>query len=636
MDEEFGSFVVTDPDLVDPSIDVSGLRTQTDTSLLGNIPDFAGIQYEAFNPTRLTDLMRLYTTGLPAIDTAQIPGAVDTLVDVGGGGGMDQVTGGSMLDAPTDSGLTESGTFAGQPTFTTTPGTTVDNVTGDITNPDGSYGGNIVDEVALTGGTITPVDTSIAIEDLTQPSNVGDFQITAASPLTNQTQITDPVTPIQDLPMVTTSINRATGEVFDAQTGEEIGNLYDEVALTGTGTPEQQEGFLQNVLGRAGQTVEGALNELGKIPGAVVDFTKKTVDIFGQKLDVGKTLASAVLNKIAGGPVSLIFDLLPEESLENTTTRNIVDELKAEKDYGFNIQSGNLNQDPFGRNPVSAFGDYEQTLLDDIAGVNQSGFQTAEMREKKKEFAQDYFNKKAEKAGGAEVDEGVVLGPGEAPGDLISLEELQAEKDAEIAAQNELAKLTGDVDTFDTTPADTTNIVDEVALTGGGDRDRDPDSTPSAPVSTAGQAGPPSQRGGGADIPDRGRGTVSTAGQAGPPSQRGGEGGDGGGGGGGKSIVCTAMYQTTGLEDWSKAMKIWYIYQKKYLTIEHQEGYHKLFKPFVKGMHKSSIIKAIGAHVARHRTQHLKHVMFNSKPSLLGKIYNKILEPICYWVGRHG
>ena len=102
----------------------------------------------------------------------------------------------------------------------------------------------------------------------------------------------------------------------------------------------------------------------------------------------------------------------------------------------------------------------------------------------------------------------------------------------------------------------------------------------------------------------------------------------------GKSIVCTAMYQTTGLEDWKKAMKIWYIYQKKYLTIQHQEGYHKLFKPFVKGMHKSKIIKAIGAHVAKHRTQHLKHVMFNSKPSLLGKVYNKILEPICYWVGK--
>jgi hypothetical protein len=109
----------------------------------------------------------------------------------------------------------------------------------------------------------------------------------------------------------------------------------------------------------------------------------------------------------------------------------------------------------------------------------------------------------------------------------------------------------------------------------------------------------------------------------------------GNGNGNGKGIVCTAMYQTTGLEDWSKAMKIWYIYQQKYLTIQHQEGYHKLFKPFVKGMYKSKIIKAIGAHVAKHRTQHLKHVMFNSKPSLLGKIYNKILEPICYWVGKY-
>ena len=113
-----------------------------------------------------------------------------------------------------------------------------------------------------------------------------------------------------------------------------------------------------------------------------------------------------------------------------------------------------------------------------------------------------------------------------------------------------------------------------------------------------------------------------------------GESGGSGPTGGGKSIVCTAMYQTTGLQDWAKAMKIWYIYQKRYLTIQHQEGYHKLFKPFVKGMHKNNIIKAIGAHFAKHRTQHLKHVLFKSKPSLLGKIYSKVLETICYWAGK--
>jgi len=110
----------------------------------------------------------------------------------------------------------------------------------------------------------------------------------------------------------------------------------------------------------------------------------------------------------------------------------------------------------------------------------------------------------------------------------------------------------------------------------------------------------------------------------------------GGSGNGGKSIVCTAMYQTTGLEDWSKAMKIWYIYQQKYLTEEHQKGYHKLFKPFVKAMYKNKFIKAIGAHVAKHRTQDLKSIMFGSKSSLLGRIYRKILEPICYWVGKNG
>ena len=111
-------------------------------------------------------------------------------------------------------------------------------------------------------------------------------------------------------------------------------------------------------------------------------------------------------------------------------------------------------------------------------------------------------------------------------------------------------------------------------------------------------------------------------------------GGDTGGGGGGKSIVCTAMYQTTGLQDWKKAMKIWYIYQKKHLTNTHQEGYHWLFKPFVKAMKKSKIVEALGAHVAKHRTQELKHILFNSKSDKLGKVYNMILEPLCFIAGK--
>jgi hypothetical protein len=359
MDEEFDSLIVTDPDLVDPGIDVSGLRTQTDTSLLGNIPDFAGIQYEAFNPNRLSDLMRLYSTGLPMIDTAQVPGAIDTLVDVGGGDGMDQVTGDSMLDAPTDV-LTQSGTFGGQPTFTTIPGTTVDDITGDITNPDGTYGGNIVDEVALTGGQpTTPTDTSIAIEDFTTPF-VTERGITGGPvEYRDQTQITDPVTLIEDLPMVQTSTD-AQGNIYSMREedyGSYLGNINDEVALTGIATPEQQEGFLQNVLGQAGQTVSGALTQLGKIPGAIVDIANQTVDVFGKKLNVGKTLASLAVNKLVGAPVSLVFDAAKEFLPEG----NIAPSTNTARNTGLLQGDNTVTQDIYGINTQTSFDPVKST-----------------------------------------------------------------------------------------------------------------------------------------------------------------------------------------------------------------------------------------------------------------------------------
>ena len=82
--EDFKSFIVTNPDLVDEGIDVSGLRTNTAASILGNIPDYGGIQYEAYNPSRLSDLMNLYSKGLwtHAPDTPQIPRTVDTLLNL--------------------------------------------------------------------------------------------------------------------------------------------------------------------------------------------------------------------------------------------------------------------------------------------------------------------------------------------------------------------------------------------------------------------------------------------------------------------------------------------------------------------------------------------------------------------------
>ena len=96
------------------------------------------------------------------------------------------------------------------------------------------------------------------------------------------------------------------------------------------------------------------------------------------------------------------------------------------------------------------------------------------------------------------------------------------------------------------------------------------------------------------------------------------------------------MYRQTQLDDWSKAMKVWYTYQKKYLTPTHEVGYHWLFKPYVRGMKNSGILTTVGAFFAQKRTQHLKHVLTKgrAKDSLVGNVWCKIIHPIVYLVGK--
>jgi len=112
--EDFKSLIVTDPDLVDEGIDVSGLKTTTDTSpfLLGNIPDYSGIQYDYLGPTKYSDLMRLYSQGLPTIDTSQ-PATPPS----GGGGGGSGDGGGTTPTQPDSIGGFNPGVVPGPSGF---------------------------------------------------------------------------------------------------------------------------------------------------------------------------------------------------------------------------------------------------------------------------------------------------------------------------------------------------------------------------------------------------------------------------------------------------------------------------------------------------------------------------------------
>jgi hypothetical protein len=105
---------------------------------------------------------------------------------------------------------------------------------------------------------------------------------------------------------------------------------------------------------------------------------------------------------------------------------------------------------------------------------------------------------------------------------------------------------------------------------------------------------------------------------------------------GGKGIVCTEMYRQTGLENWSRAMKIWGLYQNKYMTPVHQEGYHWMFLPVVNQMKTSANVTNISAYFANARTNHLRHVLNNgkTKDDIVGNILCKILHPTVYVAGH--
>ena len=324
--EDFKSLIVTDPDLVDEGIDVSGLRTTTDTSpfLLGNIPDYSGIQYDYLGPTKYSDLMRLYSQGLPMFDTPQAAAPVTTAPDTGDGG---QATNFDPVSTPIIP--IEPGTFTAESldeSFAGEEGPVTQPVTGGITS-DPIEMENIM---TYENPYQEPMDfdnPGASIENILQPNTPGT--IGGAVDVFDINQTGDPSqnpgsTNVGDQPMAAgpfdylqnNSISTIDNlDIFDSYAGVNDPQIGDP-GFTGYtpsfDTPEQ-ENTVQNIFGKVGQTVEGALTELGKIPGAIVDATNKTVDVFGKKIDIGKTLASALINKAAGAPISLILNALPEQ-----------------------------------------------------------------------------------------------------------------------------------------------------------------------------------------------------------------------------------------------------------------------------------------------------------------------------------
>ena len=89
------------------------------------------------------------------------------------------------------------------------------------------------------------------------------------------------------------------------------------------------------------------------MPEAIVDIANQTVDVFGKKLNVGKTRAGLAINKIVGGPVSLVFDAVQSlpKSKSQLQYEGFNDDQQAAIDQAYG--PGGVME---GYNAVSAFG----------------------------------------------------------------------------------------------------------------------------------------------------------------------------------------------------------------------------------------------------------------------------------------
>jgi len=173
-----------------------------------------------------------------------------------------------------------------------------------------------------------------------------------------------------------------------------------------------QGGLFKDAKQSLGQTrdafvedISGLTDGLGSIKNRGIDFASYMKD---KGIDLGKMAVRGIGNAIMSG-LGFALGALPKDSPRNIFNRSFtVGGSNMPNDpYGYYgaLRAGNLNQDPFGRNPVSAFGNYMGTLAKDVNYLGTNKFNLA-----KKDFAQDFFDKNAVNAGGVKIDNTVYSG----------------------------------------------------------------------------------------------------------------------------------------------------------------------------------------------------------------------------------
>jgi len=99
----------------------------------------------------------------------------------------------------------------------------------------------------------------------------------------------------------------------------------------------------------------------------------------------------------------------------------------------------------------------------------------------------------------------------------------------------------------------------------------------------------------------------------------------------GGRVICNELCKQ-GIMD-RKQVVLDYKFTRDYLTPQHVIGYHVWAVWMVKQMRKGKLV-SFWSHVAGHRANEIEYIYGErEKPDYLGKVYRKILEPICWTLG---
>jgi hypothetical protein len=570
--------IIADPEQVSPDVDVSGLRTETETSpeLLASVSEFPGLQFDPTQYSSYEDLYDLYSRGLPMVetpetDTAQIPGAADILVDAGS---QDQATGDLTTDLTTD------------PINTGAQQNLIDQGIG--------VQGAIGDPVVAPGE--APV-TQQEIDEfnfpaLTQDSTAEDI----SQDLANQQVMLDPTD----------------------------GNIMDEVALTGGDT-----GILDSVSGALSGVSTAARNAFE----TVKDGTSTAVQFIS---DYGYPAYQALQGNLVAAGTALVNPLTLGlgfagkifESVGDTKSKQEYDSYSPEqqseidKAYGpGGVMEGYNAVSQFGEGPKATI----QSRLDTrrANGISDSSPTSQQLIGLQDNLDITDFTQLTQD----DISDRDDVDPADVG--LIAAGSADVQDYADIMP-DELPDVTDPVDDFKVS-GNVGTSASEVFDTAFG-----PVPSPDPAIADAALSGSFYVDDGGSDDSastgvDAGTADVQDYADTYDPSESSSSGGSSGGGGSTK-IVCTMMNETYGFGSFRN--KIWQKYAKDNLTREHEKGYHKIFLPLVRLSKTNIIVRKILEHIAVHRTIDIRQEA-RGKTHILGRVYRKVLEPICYLVGKY-